>query len=452
MKKKRSIPRIPLHIRHAAYKISAYEKSVLEQKGDESLVEVRNSKGEIEYISIPDKHWQWYGNLNKILPKGHYYFPTDTESKPSQKNKIDFTLVAMAFYLGAYEFGRYRKSSRATPSVSIEFSGVVQKNITPLVQGITLSRDLINMPANDMGPEELANEAEILAKEFNGKITITSGEKLQKEYPLVHMVGQGAEERRAPRFVEIHFKSKNSSKTVALVGKGVCFDSGGLDIKPESGMLLMKKDMGGAAIVLGLAKALLLAKIPLNISLYLPLVENAVGSRAMRPLDIIKSRKGTTVEIGNTDAEGRLILADALTRACEDTTDLIIDIATLTGAARVAVGAEISAFFTNNAELASSLYAISDEVDDPMWQLPLYHPYGDSIKGKQADLNNISPGGYGGAITAALFLEHFVTHPTPWIHIDTMAWNIRSRPSYPEGGEAMGLRALFRYLKSFATG
>jgi leucyl aminopeptidase len=276
------------------------------------------------------------------------------------------------------------------------------------------------------------------------------GERLLAEnYPTIHAVGRAS--LRAPRLVDIVWGEESAPK-VTLVGKGVCFDSGGLDLKPSSGMRLMKKDMGGAAILLGLAQAIMAARLPVRLRVLLPLVENAVSGNAMRPLDIVRTRQGLTVEIGNTDAEGRLILCDALAEASTEQPALLIDIATLTGAARVALGPELPALFCNDDELAAGLLGAGAAEDDPLWRMPLWRPYRRLLDSKAADLNNVSEGPHAGAITAALYLAEFVAPDIPWAHIDVMAWNARSRPGRPEGGEAQTLRALYAYVAGcFAT-
>ena len=330
---------------------------------------------------------------------------------------------------------------------------VVPKNADPLLaeslaDAVHLVRDLINTPANDMGPSGLAAAARKVARAHGAKVSVTIGDALlKKNYPLVHAVGRASSD--APRLIDLRWGGKGPK--VTLVGKGVCFDSGGLDLKPASGMLLMKKDMGGGAHVLGLADMIMGAKLPLRLRVLVPAVENAVSGDAFRPLDVLKTRKGLTVEVGNTDAEGRLVLGDALSEAARENPDLIVDFATLTGAARVALGTEVPAFFTDRDSLADALMRHAARESDPLWRLPLHKPYRRLLDSKVADLNNVSSGSFGGAITAALFLAEFVGSEAPWVHFDLMAWNLSDRPGRPQGGEAMGLRAVYGVVAELAA-
>ena len=314
------------------------------------------------------------------------------------------------------------------------------KWIQGILESIVLIRRLINTPANHMGPHALSSEIKSVAEKHGAHFEEIMGENLEKGYPLTHAVGKAG--AQAPRFVHVKWGEKKNPH-LALIGKGVTFDTGGLNLKPGRHMDLMKKDMGGAAHALGLAHLIMTRRLPVHLDLYIPIVENAIGPNALRPGDIIPSRKGITVEIGDTDAEGRLILADALTRAFEEKVDHVIDCATLTGGARVAMGTEIPAFFTNGDP--SLLQNLSMEEKDPLWPLPLWNGYKNSLKSTAADLKNVAPTAYGSAITAALFLEHFVEGP--WIHVDLMAWNLRNRPGRPVGGEAQGLRSLYAYIE-----
>ena len=313
-----------------------------------------------------------------------------------------------------------------------------------LAGGVFLARDLATTPASDMGPEELADAAQQVAKAEGARCRIVVGDKLLDEnYPTIHAVGRAS--TRPPRLVDIIWGDEGAPK-VTLVGKGVCFDTGGLDLKPAASMLNMKKDMAGAAIMLGLGQAIMQAGLQVRLRVLLPCVENSVAGNAMRPRDIIKTRKGLTVEIGNTDAEGRLILCDALAEASDEKPEMIIDAATLTGAARVALGPDLPALFCNDDALANALIAAGAAEDDPMWRMPLYKPYRRLIDSKIADLNNVSDGPQGGAITAALYLNEFVDPAVPWAHLDVMAWNGRSRPGRPEGAEAQTLRAVYAHI------
>ncbi|EKD70228.1 MAG: hypothetical protein ACD_46C00595G0001 [uncultured bacterium] len=313
-----------------------------------------------------------------------------------------------------------------------------------IVESIYYTRDLINMPTEEMGPSELAKSAENLAKNFGATCTQIVGEDLLKQnYPLIHTVGRASDD--APRLMDIRW-GKAAHPKLTLVGKGVCFDTGGLDIKPSSAMLLMKKDMGGAAHVLGLARMIMAANLPVQLRVLISAVENAVSGDAYRPGDVIKSRKGITVEVGNTDAEGRLVVADALTEAASESPDLLIDMTTLTGAARVALGTELPAVFANDDAIVDEVIKQGNLQSDVMWRMPLFAPYREHLNSQIADINNNSSDPYAGAISAALFLKEFVPDNIPWLHFDLMAWNTKPRPGRPQGGEAMCLRALFAYL------
>lgn len=357
------------------------------------------------------------------------------------------TDMALGWALAGYRFTRYKKNDK--PAATL----IAPKNadiayIESMARAIHWARDLINTPAADMNPKALAEEAADFARGLNGRATVLKGEQLLREnYPTVYAVGKAAEV--PPHLVDIRFPKKGALK-VTLVGKGVTFDSGGLDIKPTSGMKLMKKDMAGAAIVLALAKALVETGVEVDLRVILPIVENAVAGNAMRPLDIVKTRKGITVEIGNTDAEGRLILCDALAEADDEKPDLLIDCSTLTGAARVALGTDVPAFFTPDDALADSMMKHAREQSDPAWRLPLVAEYRKQLDTWTADLSNDPESGYGGAITAALYLKEFVTQTKSWLHLDMMAWNLSSRPGRPKGGEAMAVRALYALIKEKA--
>ena len=315
-----------------------------------------------------------------------------------------------------------------------------------LAEATALVRDLVNTPAADMGPAELEQAAADLAKRSGGHLRVTSGAELAEGYPLIAAVGAGATPDRAPRLIELEW-GKGEHPRVAIVGKCVCFDSGGLDLKPASGMRIMKKDMGGAAHALALARLITGARLPVRLHLLIAAVENAVSGAAYRPGDIVKSRKGLFVEVDNTDAEGRLILADALARAAEGKPELIIDFATLTGAARTALGPDLPATFVNRDDLASALQEAARRVDDPIWRLPLWDPYDEDLKSNIADLSNTSGNPMAGAIYAALFLRRFVPDDIPWAHLDTWAWRDPAKPGRPKGGDALSLRAVFAFLE-----
>lgn len=352
--------------------------------------------------------------------------------------------LCLSWALSLYNFTHFKseKSEKSLPKL-VWPKDVDQHEVMSKVRSIFLARDMINTPANIMTPEKMEEFASKIATTFNAQIKTTKGSTLESEYPLVHAVGKAGE--IPPRLIDITWGNEAHPK-LTLVGKGVCFDSGGLDIKDAGNMLYMKKDMGGAAIALSLGQLIMSQQWPVRLRILLPSVENAISSNAFRPLDVIKSRKGTTVEIGNTDAEGRLILADALFEATQESPKMIVDFSTLTGAARIAVGTEISAFFTNQEpEVFAELIQDGTSQNDPMWPLPLYQGYKKMFQGKTADLNNIANTPQGGAIVAALFLEHFVGK-SPWIHVDTNAWNVASRPGKPEGGEAMSLLSMYHFL------
>jgi leucyl aminopeptidase len=374
------------------------------------------------------------GALAGILPAGSYRFANAPH---------DSKLAALALALGCYRFTRYRKQE--DKDLKIELPGNVDgEDLTRIVDGVCLARDLINTPSNDMGPAELEEAARTLAGRHGAQVRAIVGDDLIKEsFPLVHAVGRAA--ARAPRLIDIIWGDPDHPK-VTLVGKGVCFDTGGLDIKPESGMLNMKKDMGGAATMLALAHMLMDRGSKLRLRVLIPAVENSISGSAFRPRDVYRSRKGITVEIGNTDAEGRLILADALALADEEQPELIADMATLTGAARVALGADIPPFYTDDDDLASELSRFAASENDPLWRMPLWRPYDQLLESKVADVNNVASGNFGGSITAALFLRRFVAAAKAWLHCDIFAWNQTSKPGRPEGAECQAARALYALL------
>ena len=374
------------------------------------------------------------GDLNAMLPEGDYLLTNENEV-----NK----LTAISFALGAYTFAPYKNVAGSKTRIVISDDALYQEIIT-YVKGISLVRDLVNTPAGDMMPQHLAEVMQDLATEFSADFTqIIGDELLEQNYPTIHAVGRASANK--PRLLDLRWGDKTKPQ-VTLVGKGVCFDSGGLDLKPAAGMRLMKKDMGGAAHVLGLAYMVMALKLPINLRVLIPAVENAVSDNALRPGDVIKTRKGLTVEIDNTDAEGRLVLCDALAEAENDNPDTLIDFATLTGACRVALGTELPGFFCNDKVMADAIEAAAVQCQDPVWQLPLHRPYKDLLKSDIADMTNCASGPFGGAITAALYLEEFVNPSTSWVHYDVMAWNIRKLPGRPLGGEAFGVRAMLQFL------
>ena len=375
--------------------------------------------------------------LPGALPEGRYRL--DAKLEPERA-----TQIALGWSLGAYAFTRYKKPNRNFATL-VWPDKADRREVERLAQGVFLARDLINTPAEDLGPPELAAEAARVAKRFDARCSVISGDELlKKNYPTIHAVGRASS--RAPCLIDLSWGDAKALK-VTLVGKGVCFDTGGLDLKPAASMLQMKKDMGGAAVVLGLASALMSAKAPIRLRVLIPAVENSVSANAIRPRDIVRTRSGKTVEIGNTDAEGRLILCDALTEADSEKPALLVDCATLTGAARVALGPEVQALFCNNDRLAEAILSASVEACDPVWRMPLWKPYRRMIDSKIADFNNVADGPYAGSIIAALYLAEFVGESTPWAHLDIMASNTRPQPGRPEGGEATGLRALYRTIR-----
>jgi len=381
--------------------------------------------------------WSW-GAAVTALPDGSYRL--DPQPKTTTA-----TNAAIGWAFGVYEFSRYREPKRRCPKL-IWPSHADRKKVERTVSATYLVRDLINTPANDMGPAELADTARQLAREFKAKCRVIVGDDLLRQNcPAIHAVGRAS--ANAPRLIDITWGSSRHPK-LTLVGKGVCFDTGGLDLKPAAGMKLMKKDMGGGAHALGLARMIMMAKLPVRLRVLVPAVENSVAGNAYRPFDVIDTRKGLTVEIGNTDAEGRLVLADALAMACEESPELLLDFATLTGAARVAVGTDIAAMFCNDDKLAENFSQCSEVEQDPVWRMPLWQAYCRQLDGKVADLNNVADGPFGGAIIAALFLKKFVSDDVPWAHFDIMAWNPSQSPGRPEGGEAMAMRASFAVIHS----
>lgn len=407
--------------------------------GNTCLVPAGDGKIERVLLGVDEGQDRWSAAvLPASLPAGAYQL--DAEAG------FDATAFAFGWAVGGYRFQRYKAADKALARL-IWPQGADRAVVARLVNALFLGRDMINTPASDMGPAELAGAVKAVAKTYKAKVREIVGDDLLKQnYPTIHMVGRASS--RAPRLIDLRWGSEGPKLT--LVGKGVCFDTGGLDLKGGSYMRLMKKDMGGAALMLALAQAIMDAKLKLRLRLLVPAVENSVSGNAMRPLDVVKTRKGITVEIGDTDAEGRLILCDALAEAENDKPDLIIDAATLTGAARVALGTEMPALFATDDDLADALLLQGRSQDDQLWRLPLNKSYRRMLDSKVADINNCSESGYAGAITAALYLQEFLTPGTKWMHIDTMGWNVSNRPGRPEGGEALGLRALYAFIADWA--
>lgn len=355
----------------------------------------------------------------------------------------DPTLAVLGFHLGAYRFDRYRQ---AKPAPVLSAPGDADAaEATRLFEAARIARDLINTPANDLGPDALEREIRDFAAARNMTVNVTAGDDLLAAgFPMIHAVGRAA--AQPPRLIDLRWGNEADPK-VTLVGKGVTFDTGGLDIKNATGMLLMKKDMGGAANVLGLTHAIVSAGLKVRLRVLIPVVENAISASAFRPGDVLTSRKGITVEIGNTDAEGRLILADALTLADEESPDLLLDMATLTGAARVALGPDLPALYSTDDELARALMTAGAAADDPLWQMPLWHPYDAMMSSKIADVNNAGSGGFAGSVTAALFLRRFVANAAAWVHLDIYGWAPEARVARPQGGTDQGIRAVYGVLR-----
>lgn len=376
------------------------------------------------------------GALPAALPLGDYRLAGDIH--------IEADKAALGFALGTYRFTRYSGSARDWPRLVLP-DGVDGEEVSRLARATFLARDLINTPAADMSPADLAAAAARIAEAHGAEFKVIEGEALLAEnYPMVHAVGRAA--AVAPRLVDMRWGRAEAPK-ITLVGKGVCFDTGGLDLKPSSAMLLMKKDMGGAACVLALAQMLMEAKLDIRLRVLIPAVENSVSGNAFRPGDVLPSRKGITVEIGNTDAEGRLVLADALTEADSEVPDLIIDMATLTGAARTALGPDLPPFYTDDEALAAELAASAVAMADPLWRMPLWKPYDSWLESKIADVNHVSDGPFAGSVTAALFLRRFVEKARAHVHFDIYGWAPKPRPGRPAGGEAQGIRALYHLIR-----
>ncbi|RVT39892.1 leucyl aminopeptidase family protein [Sphingobium algorifonticola] len=374
--------------------------------------------------------------LAEVLPAGTY-----------RLEGVGTGPAMLGWLTGQYRFDRYRREEQPQGPRILLTQDV--RRIEPtilLAEAVALVRDMVNTPAADMGPPDLEQAAAAIAATHGARLDVTQGDALASGYPMIHAVGRAADRSFAPRLIELTWGDPAHPR-IAIVGKGVCFDSGGLDIKPSAGMRLMKKDMGGAAHALALARLVMASRLPVHLHVLVPAVENAIGGNAFRPGDILATRKGISVEIGNTDAEGRLVLGDALTKAAEAGPELILDFATLTGAARVALGPDLPALFSNDDSLADGLIAAGSACDDALWRLPLWSGYGDMLKSDVADINNAGEGGFAGAITAALFLQRFVPDTVPWAHFDTFAWRATARPGRPKGGDALGLRAAFALLQ-----
>ena len=378
------------------------------------------------------------GKLSRSLPPGAYAVGGAV---------LQPDLLALGWCLESYGFGRYGKQVQPVAQLVCP-KGVDREAVLRAARASWMVRDLVNTPASDMGPDELELAARAVARAYKAKLRVVSGKALEKGFPMIHAVGRASP--RAPRLIDFSWGPARAPK-VTLVGKGVCFDTGGLDIKPASGMALMKKDMGGAANVLGLAQMIMAANLKVRLRVLIPAVENSIAGNAFRPGDLLTSRKGITVEIGNTDAEGRLVLGDALALADEEQPDLLIDMATLTGAARVALGPDLPPYYTDDEALAEAIAKAGREVNDPVWRLPFWQPYNRLFESSVADMNNAGDSGFAGSITAALFLKRFVDKAKAYVHFDIFAWTPSPRPGRPKGGEAQAMRALFEVIRRRAT-
>jgi leucyl aminopeptidase len=417
-------------------------------------LEAQGFKGEGYQLAIlPGERDQWaavlgVANVDELSP---WCLAKAAESLPEGTYRVADRgpgPAALGWLLGQYRFDRYRKEPAARgPRVLLTDEPARIDGAVLQAESTFLVRDLVNTPAGDLGPAELEAEARTLAEAAGAKLRVTAGKALDEGYPMIAAVGRAAAKGREPRLIEVEYGDQRHPR-IAIIGKGVCFDSGGLDIKPSSGMRLMKKDMGGAAHALGLARLIVKSRLKVRLHLLIPAVENAISGDAFRPGDILASRQGLSVEVGNTDAEGRLILGDALTRAGEEKPALIVDFATLTGAARIALGPDLPALFANDEDLADSLLASGALVSDPLWRMPLWKPYEEMLSSDVADVGNMADAPLAGALTAALFLQKFVPEGVPWAHLDTFAWRASARPGRPKGGDALGLRAVWAMLKA----
>ena len=407
---------------------------------ENTALQLPDAKGNLRAVlagHAPDAAIWAIAHLPALLPAGTYQLQASWAPERQAE-------AALGFLLAQYQFTAYRKQERKALTLALPKQIDVDR-IDRRYRAIAFARDLINTPANDLTPPALADAARAMAKRTGAKISVISGDDLlKKNFPAIHAVGRAS--TAAPQFIDISWGNPKHP-LVVLVGKGVTFDTGGLDIKPNSAMKLMKKDMGGAATVLGLTQLIIEEKLPIRLRTLIPAVENMIAGNAFRPQDVVQTRKGLTVEIGSPDAEGRVILADALYEGDQAQPALMLDIATLTGAARTALGTELPALFSNNDALAHTLTAYAMEEADPLWPLPLWQGYAKYVNSQVADITNSPNYGFAGSITAALFLERFVSPETPWVHLDSYAWNAENQPGRPVGGEPLGLRAIFRYLE-----
>lgn len=394
--------------------------------------------------TLPIEDPWWLASTAKNLPEGDFIFDAAVD-------EMSVEAGALGWCLAHYVFDRYKKSIKVKKRRLVGLPKATFASVKRTANAVAKVRDLVNTPAEDMGPGDLQDAAEALAETYGAtSATIVGDDLLDLNFPAIHAVGRAAASGREPRLIDLQWGAADAPK-LTLVGKGVCFDTGGLDLKPSAGMRTMKKDMGGAAHALALAELIMANKLKVNLRLLISAVENSVSASSYRPGDVINTRKGLTVEIGNTDAEGRIVLCDALALACEQSPDLLLDFATLTGAARVALGADLPATFTNNDDLWAALESSADTTQDPLWRMPLWAGYNKDLSSPIADLSNVGGDGFAGAITAALYLQNFVKSDVAWAHFDVFAWNKKPRPGRPSGGEAQGLRAAYDAVKSYLS-
>jgi leucyl aminopeptidase len=446
----------PARAIHLVDKNSFAEWAKRQSAGRRALLEAARFEGKngFQYLILPTgqgQEWDVVSTVANAASLSPWCIAKLAESLPEGAYRLaegDPGPAMLGWLLGQHRLDAYRSKieDQRGPRILLTREASEIDRTVRLAEATIFVRDLVDTPAADMGPAELEAAVRDIAKAHGAKVEVTSGDALSQGYPMIAAVGQGASRERAPRLIELHW-GKDGAPRLAIVGKGVCFDSGGLDIKNAAGMRLMKKDMGGAAHALALASLIIAERLPVRLHLLIPAVENSVSSASYRPGDILSSRKGLKVEIDNTDAEGRLILGDALAKAGEGEPELILDFATLTGAARVALGPDLPAMFANDDDLAASLEAAARSVTDPIWRMPLWDGYDEMLKSDIADLANAADSPMAGAVTAALFLRRFVPEATPWAHFDTFAWRPAAKPGRPKGGDAMGLRAAFAMLR-----
>ncbi len=448
-------PTIPVYAVRDVDAVAALEAQSAFVKGFAALSEFKGKAGQV--LAVPGDEGAlasvWFGlgagddpmafrMLAAKLPAGVYHLAGAPDG-------LDRDQIALAFALGSYRFDRYK--THGGDRARLVVSGIALEDVRHIAHACALARDMVNTPANDMGPLQVETIAREIAEQYGATISVVTGDALlEANYPAVHAVGRAADPSRAPRMIEIAWEGPGAADKplVAIVGKGVVFDTGGLDIKPSSGMRLMKKDMGGAAHALALGRMVMAAKLPVRLAVLTPVAENAISGDAMRPGDVLASRQGLSIEVGNTDAEGRLILADALTRAAELKPALTIDLATLTGAARVALGPQLPPYYTDDDGLAGEIETAAKAASDPLWRMPLWKPYADALDSDIAEIKN-DPDGWAqaGSVTAALFLQRFAPEGA-WVHLDIYAWNPRNRPGHPTGAEAQAIRGLFQMIRA----